>query len=331
MSIDTILNDWKKRVFKPVYWLEGEEEYYIDKLVKYAENHILTESEASFNRTVFYGRDANWADVINACRRYPMFSDRQIVIIKEAQQLKEISKLEGYVNAPLPSTVLIISYKEKKLDARTRFAKLIKEKGELVTTKKIYDTALPEWVNKLVVGLGYTITPKAIALLVDHIGNDLNRIENEIEKISINLKNRTSITEDDIEQYVGISKEYNIFELQNAIATKNLSKAINIIQYFKANPKAAAMQKILSSLYGFFSKVYTVFGINGGEDAIARQLGVSNFFIKNYMQASKIYSFDGVEKVLLLLHQYNLKSIGVNTARTEDHALLTEMVVKIMM
>lgn len=331
MAIEKIFNEWKKKVFKPIYWLEGEEEYYIDKLMDYAEHRILSESEASFNLTVFYGRDANWADVINACRKYPMFSDFQVVLIKEAQHLKEIDKLEAYFQKPLHSTLLVVAYKDKKLDARTKFAKLVKEKAEVFSTKKMYDSALPDWVNKMVTGLGYTITPKANALLVEHIGNDLSRIENEIEKILINVGSRKSITEEDIEQFVGISKEYNIFELQSALANKDMPKAIKIVQYFGANPKVAPMQLVLPSLYSFFSKVYMTYDISGGNDMMAKQIGVSPFFVKDYLKASKSYGFAGTEKILLLLHQYNLKSLGVNAARVEDADLMKELVVKAMM
>lgn len=331
MAVENILNDWGKKHYKPLYWLEGEETYYIDKVINYAEQKILSESEASFNLNIFYGKDANWVDVLNTCRKYPMFSDRQVVIIKEAQQLKDIDKLEPYFQHPLASTILVIAYKDKKLDARTKFAKLVKEKGVLVSTKKMYDSALPEWVNKLVSQWGLTITPKANALIVDHIGNDLSRIENEIQKIVINLGKRKSITEEDVEEYVGISKEFNVFELQSAIAEKNLAKAMRIIQFFGANPKAAPIQQILPSLYSFFSKVYIAFGVSGGDAEIAKHIGVNPYFAKSYLQASRTYGFAGVEKILLLLHQYNLKSIGINAAQVEDDELMKEMVVKMMM
>jgi len=228
-----------------VYWLEGEEEYFIDKVLHYAEHSILSESEASFNLSVFYGRDANWADVMNACRRYPMFSERQVVLLKEAQFMRDIDKLEPYVESPLSSTILVIGYKDKKVDGRTRFAKVLKEKGVMITTKKMYDNQLPDWTQEMVASKGLTITPKAVALLVDHIGNDLSRIEKEIDKITVNLGTRTSINEDDIENFVGVSKEFNVFELQSALGAKDLPKAIRIIQYFEANPKAAPIQLIL--------------------------------------------------------------------------------------
>lgn len=331
MSAASIIADWKKGRFLPVYWLEGEEEYFIDKVVHYAEHELLPESEASFNLTVFYGRDAAWADVINACRRYPMFAERQVVIIKEAQHMRDIDKLEPYLENPLSSTVLVISYKDKKLDSRRRFAKLVKEKGELVTVKKMYESELKSWTDELVKQRGLTMVPKALALLTDHIGNDLQRIENELEKLSLNLGERKSITEDDIEKYVGVSKEFNVFELQNALAVKDLSKALRIIQYFEANPKAGPIQLLIPSLYGFFSKVFMVFGAGSNNEAtLASALGVPPFTVKNYTAAARNYGYPGTEKVLLLLHQYNLKSIGMGAVSTEDSSLMKELVAKML-
>jgi len=200
MSAEKIIGDWKKGHYKPIYWLEGEEPYYIDQVVDHAEHHILTEAEAGFNLTVFYGRDANWADVVNACRRYPMFAERQVVLLKEAQHMKEIERLEGYIYNPLSSTVFVVSYKDKKVDARTKFARLLKQKGEMLTTKKMYDNQLPQWAGEMVERHGLSINQKALALLVDHIGNDLSRIQNEIEKLAVNLGSRKDSTEDDIEK-----------------------------------------------------------------------------------------------------------------------------------
>ncbi|NOT52040.1 MAG: DNA polymerase III subunit delta [Chitinophagaceae bacterium] len=331
MSVEKIINDWKKGSFKPLYWLEGEEDYFIDKAIDYAEHHILNESEASFNLTVFYGKDANWPDVINACRRYPMFAERQVVLLKEAQQMRDVEKLESYVENPLSSTVFVVSYKEKKLDARKKFAKLVKEKGILLTTKKMYESQLPEWTQELLRSKGLTISQKGLLLLVDHIGNDLTRIENEIDKLSVNLGQRKNITEDDIEKYIGVSKDFNVFELQTAMAAKDLARSIRIIQYFEANPKAAPIQLILPSLYSFFSKVFMVFGAGTtDEKTIAANIGVNPYFIKDYVKAAHLYTYTGVENVLLLLHQYNLKAVGVGNAGTEDASLLKEMVVKMM-
>src|SRR5215813_1470862 len=331
MADNKIITEWEKRNFRPVYWLEGEEEYFIDKIMNYAESRILTENEAGFNLTVFYGKDADWASVINACRRYPMFAEKQVVILKEGQQMRDIEKLEAYIENPLASTVFVVSYKEKKVDGRTRLAKLLKEKGVVLTTKKLYDNQLPEWTEELVESKELSISQKALMLLVDHIGNDLSRIENEIDKIAINLGKRKGITETDVEQYVGVSKDFNVFELQAALATKNLSKAIRIIQYFEANPKAAPIQLILPSLYGFFSKVFMIYGLNTrDEKTIATSLGINPFFIKDYVRTTGVYSYADVEKLLLLLSDYNLKSIGINNSGTTDASLLKEMVVKMI-
>lgn len=329
MSAEKIIADWKGSNFKPIYWLEGEEPFFIDEIIEFAENKILTEAEASFNLTIVYGKDTDWATVINACRRYPMFGNKQVVIIKEAQQLKDIDKLEGYIDNPLSSTILVVAYKEKKLDARTKFAKTIKTKGELFTTKKLYDNQLPTFINSLCQSHNLTISPKATAILLENIGNDLGRIKNEIEKLQVNLGTRKTITEDDIENYIGVSKEYNIYELQDALAKRNLAKAIKIIQYFEKNPKAAPIQLILPSLYSFFSKVYMLHkATTNDEKQLATLLSVNNFFVKDYIQAAKNYNYAATEKVLLLLHHYNLKSVGIQNINTNDAELMKEFVIK---
>lgn len=331
MSAEKIITEWKKGSFKPVYWLEGEEPFFIDQVVDYAEKHLLNESETGFNLTVFYGKDADWPSVANACRRYPMFAERQVVILKEAQQMRDIEKLEAYVDNPQPSTVFVVSYKDKKVDGRSKLAKVLKQKGEMLTTKKIYDSQLPEWAGQVVKQHGLSITQKALSLLVDHIGNDLSRIQNEIEKLAVNLNARKNISEDDIENYIGVSKEFNVFELQDAVARKDLPKAIRIVQYFEANPKAAPIQLVLPALYNFFSKLYMLYGIpNPDEKSAALALGVNPYFVKDYLAASRKYDYQGVERLLLLLHQYNLRSIGVNDGGTSDAGLLKEMLVKAM-
>ena len=331
MPVEKIINSWKKKNFKPIYWLEGEEEYYIDKLVDYAEHHILSEAESSFNLSVFYGKDADWAAVVNACCRYPMFAERQVVLLKEAQQMRDIDKLEAYINSPLASTVFIVSYKEKKVDGRSKLAKLLKEKGEMLTTKKMYDNQLPEWARELVQSKGYDISQKSVMLLVDHIGNDLSRIDNEIEKILVNLNGGKNISEDDIEEFVGVSKEYNVFELQDALVKKDLPKAIRIIQYFEANPKAGPMQLVLSSVYNYFSKLFSMFGMADLSENAVKSLFYNNVFAaRQALDAMRNFGYEGVESALLLLHDYNLRSIGVNSIAKEDASLMKEMVVKMM-
>ncbi len=331
MSAEKIIGDWKKKLYKPLYWLQGEEDYYIDLVMNYAEHHILPESEAAFNLSVFYGKDANWTDVVNACMRYPMFAEKQVVLLKEAQQMKDIDKLESYSENPLKSTIFVVSYKEKTLDKRTKLSKVITKAGEVFTSEKIKDYKLVEWVMEYMRHLQIDMNPKATALLVEFVGNDLSRITNEIEKITVNLSNRKSITEDDIEKFVGVSKEYNAFELQSALSNRNLEKAIKIIQYFEANPKAAPIQLVLPALYGFFSKLYSIYGMTDKSDAALRPLFYNNPFALNEAKLTmKSYGYEGVEKTLLLLHEYNLKSIGVNSLGVSGGSLLKELVVKIM-
>ena len=331
MSAEKIIGDWKKKLYKPLYWLQGEEDYYIDLVMNYAEHHILPESEAGFNLSVFYGKDANWTDVVNACMRYPMFAEKQVVLLKEAQQMKDIDKLESYCENPLKSTIFVVSYKEKTLDKRTKLSKVITKAGEVFTSEKIKDYKLVEWVMEYMRHLQIDMNSKATALLVEFVGNDLSRITNEIEKITVNLGNRKSITEDDIEKFVGVSKEYNAFELQSALSNRNLEKAIKIIQYFEANPKAAPIQLVLPALYGFFSKLYSIYGMTDKSDAALRPLFYNNPFALNEAKLTmKSYGYEGVEKTLLLLHEYNLKSIGVNSLGVSGGSLLKELVVKII-
>jgi DNA polymerase III subunit delta len=330
MKAEKIISDLKKGAFHPVYWLEGEEEYFIDNIIRFAEENILNESEASFNQTIFYGRDADWASVINACRRYPMFAERQVVIIKEAQAMKDLEKLEGYIEKPLSSTHLFIAYKGKKVDGRTKLARLLKDKAIHYTSKKLYENELPDWASQLVSSKGFTITNKALMLLIDHIGNDLSRISNEVDKMVLNLAGRKDITEDDIEQFVGISKEFNVFELQDALGKRDFYKAIRIANYFEHNPKAGPLQLIFPSLYGFFSKVQMVYGATGNEKSLAAQIGISEWKIREYINAAKKYDPHAIEKNILLLNQYNLKSIGIDDAGTSDGMLLKEMIAKMM-
>lgn len=331
MSFDKVLNDWKKKIIKPLYWFEGEEAYFIDQLIHYAEHHLLSDAEKEFNQTIFYGRDADWASIVNACRRYPMFSEKQVVILKEAQHMRDIEKLDSYVENPLTSTIFIVAYKEKNIDGRKKFGKLLKQKAEFISFKKLYDNQLPEWTMTMVKSKGYEITQQALRVVIDHIGNDLCRIENEIEKVWLNLGASHIIDVDAVEKYIGISKEFNVFELQDAIGKKEMPKAIRIIQYFSSNPKAAPIQQVLPSLYGYFSKIYALHSLSSvNEKMAATALGVNPFFVKDYLIAYKNYNLASVEKILLLLNHYNLRSVGVQDAGTEDAELLKELVIKMM-
>lgn len=331
MPAEKIISDWKKGATHPVYWLEGEESFHIDKITNAAEHTLLTPEESSFNYTVFYGKDSKADEIINACRRYPMFAERQVVVLKEGQHLKDIERLETYVSNPLETTIFIVAFKDKKLDGRSKLAKVLKSRAVIVTTKKLYDNELPDWTSQIVRERGLEIQAKALHMIVDHIGNDLQRIENEIDKISINLKGRKAITEDDIEEFVGVSKEFNIFELQSSIAARDLQGTLRILNYFDSNPKAAPIQLIFPILYAFFSKLYIAFTASSRDEyGIAAALGLKPYFAKQYIGAMQRYSFADVERVLIELHEANLKSLGVSRADTDDISILKEFVFKII-
>lgn len=330
MVAGEIIAEWKQGSFKPVYWLEGEESYFIDQVMDYAEHHILTEAEQSFNLSIFYGKDSDPVTVMHNCMKYPMMGLRQVVLLKEAQMMRDVDKLEHYIKKPLQSTVLVVAYKEKKVDGRSSFGKLVKNTGYFYS-KKLSDWDLPKWIGQMIQEQGVTMSPKAQLLLADHTGNDLSRLQNEVEKIKLNLKDRTNITEDDIELFTGISKEFNVFELQAAIAARNMARAIRIIQYFEANPKAGPIQLILPTLYSFFSKLCMIASMEKPSEATVRGLFYNNSFAaKEALHSYQLYGYSGVEQCILLLHHYNLRSIGVGDTGTENASLLKEMVYKMM-
>jgi DNA polymerase-3 subunit delta len=331
MTYEALTQDLKAGKIKPAYLLEGEEDFFIDQVSLFFEQRLLNDTEKEFNLIIFYGRDANWTEVVNACRRYPMFAEKQVVIIKEAQSMKSIEKLEAYLNNPLGSTVLVIAYKHGKLDGRTILKKLIEKQGVVLTTKRLYDNKIPDWIKSYANAQGHDITQKACILLTDHIGNDLSRQANEIDKLLLNLPAGKKIDEDDIEKYVGISKEHNIFEFQKALGSKDLPKVIQMLNYFTGNPKAAPLPMLFTVLYSFFSKVYAIVHLPARSDKeLASELKIHPFFITDYQKAAKIYRRTGIERALLILNEYNLRNIGINDAGTPGHELLKEMVMKMI-
>ena len=326
MKPESILAAWRSGQWSPLYWLEGDEDYFIEQLMSAAPDILLEPDQRDFNLTVFYGRDCQWPELINACRRYPMFAERQVVMLREAQTMKDLEKLESYLEHPTESTILIVGYKDKKLDARKRLSKLVKEKGVVLTTRKLYENELHAWAEQWVKSHKRKIDPRAQTLLIDHVGNDLSRLANELDKLVLNVPTSEMIAEAHIERFIGISKDYNSFELQRALGQRNLPKSLQIIQYFEANPKAAPIQLILPTLYSFFSKVMLVFSAGSGN--LAAALGVPPFAAKEYQQAAQSYGYGGIEQILLLLHEYNLRSIGIGDSGTSDGDLMKELVVK---
>ena len=326
-----IVNDIKNGNIKPIYFLMGEEPYYIDKLSEYIEQNILTEDEKGFNQTVLYGRDASIEDIVSTAKRYPMMAERQVVIVKEAQDLaKTIDNLENYAENPMPSTVLLICYKYKTLDKRKKLVKLIAKNGLVFESKKLYENQIGDWIKRVLQGKEYTIEPKATLMLVEFLGNDLNKINNELEKLKIVLPKGTQITAKHIEDNIGFSKDFNVFELQNALGSRNQLKAYQIVQYFADNPKDNPMVVTTSLVFSFFVKLLKYHGLKDKNPKnVAAVLGVNPFFLKDYDIALKNYPMKKVSAIVATLRDIDVKSKGVGANALPNSDLLKEMLVGI--
>lgn len=328
-KVKSIINDIKNGNTKPIYFLMGEEPYYIDVISKYIEKKVLSEEEKGFNQMVLYGRDVSVEDIISNAKRYPMMAEKQVVIVKEAQDLsRTIENLVGYAENPQPTTILVFCYKYKTLDKRKKLAKAVAKTGVLFESKKLYDNQVPDWIKRVLAGKGYTITPKAAQILVEFLGNDLGKVNNELEKLQLILKPGEQITPQLIEENIGISKDFNNFELQNAIGAKDIKKAFAIIQYFSQNPKNNPLVMTVSLLYSFFSKLLKYHALSNKGDA-AKALGVHPFFIKDYQTAARNYPMKKVSAIISAIREVDMKSKGVGAANLPQGDLLKELLVKI--
>lgn len=331
MNFEQIKSDLKNKIYYPVYFLAGEEPYYIDAISDIIENEVLSEAERDFNQTIIYGRDTNPVEIISMAKRYPMMANHQVVIVKEAQNIQKIEELEPYITKPLESTVLVINYKYKKVDKRKSFFKNIGKKGVLFESKKIYDNQIPAWIDKYLHNLGYSISPKAGIMLAEYLGSDLSKIVNEISKLILNIPEKAEINDELIEKNIGVSKDFNIFELQNAIGTRNIVKANRIANYFAANPKENPLVKTIVIIFGYFSKLLIYHQLKDkSKNNVASALSVNPFFVKDYQIAARNYSFGKLILIISFLREYDLKSKGVNSISTNDGELLKELLFKIL-
>ena len=348
MEFNDIMSELKKKVYRPVYFLMGEEPYFIDMISDYIEQNVLDESEKEFNQTVLYGRDISASDVVGAAKRFPMMSDHQVIIIKEAQNIKDLVAkekegakekdkekaklpLEAYIENPQKSTILVICYKYKTIDKRTSAAKIIDKNAVLFDSKKIYDNKVPDWINNYLKGKEYTVGPQASALLTEYLGTNLSKVSNELDKLMINLPPKSEITVEHIQTNIGISKDYNVFELQTAIGKKEVLKANRIINFFASNEKEHPMVMTVSSLYGFFCKLLTYqFLSDKSKPSIASALGVHPFFVGDYERAAKNFPLNKLKSIFSYLREYDLKSKGVDRGSATEGELLKEMVFKIL-
>lgn len=331
-EVKEIVADIKSRKFQPIYFLMGEEPYYIDNISKYIENNVLTEEEKGFNQMVLYGRDVTIEDIVGHAKRYPMMSDYQVIIVKEAQDLsRNIEKLVAYANQPQPTTILVINYKYKTLDKRKTLYKTLNKVGVVFESKKLYDNQVGDWIRSLLSGQNYTISPKAALMLTEFLGTDLSKIVNELDKLKIILPEGTEITPDHIEQNIGISKDYNNFELQNALGVKNVLKVNQIIKYFGENPKDNPMVVTVALLYNFFSKLLYLHGLNDKSPrSVASALKINPYFANDYITAAKYYPMKKVSAAISTLREFDVKSKGVGSNAVKQGDLLKEMMVRIM-
>ncbi len=315
---------------KPVYAFDGEEPYYIDLLCDVFENEVLQPHEKDFNFTTFYGKDADWAAVVNECRSYPAFAPRRLVILKEAAQLKGLTELENYILNPSPTTVFVIAHKYKKIDGRFGIVKAVKKKGIYLTFDKIKDYHLSDWILNYCTTKNIKITPSNAELLGTYLGTDLQKIVNELEKVLINVGERKEITAELIEKYIGISKEYNVFQYPSAILERNVEKSYRIANYFIANPKEVPMVLVTAMLYAQFSKLYQYhYAVPRPANEIASVLKIAPFVVKEYQKASALFSLPQTIEAIEIIHQYNLHAIGLNTA-TNNITLLKELTAKLL-
>lgn len=326
-----IVNDIKSGNIKPIYFLMGEEPYYIDKLSDYIEEKVLSEEEKGFNQTVLYGRDVSIEDIISTAKRYPMMAERQVVIVKEAQDLiRTIDKLDSYAENPMPSTVLVFCYKYKTLDKRKKLTKLLAKNGLVYESKKLYENQVGEWIKRVLSGKKYAIEPKASAMLVEFLGTDLSKINNELEKLQIILPAGSTITPKHIEENIGFSKDFNVFELRKALGERNQLKAYTIAENFAQNPKDNPMVVTTSLVFGFFIQLLKYHGLKDKNPKnVAAVLGVNPFFLKEYDVALKNYPMKKVSQIIGALRDIDVKSKGVGANAMSQSDLLREMLYKI--
>ncbi|MBK8557225.1 MAG: DNA polymerase III subunit delta [Lewinellaceae bacterium] len=334
MSFDEILRDVRAGKFQPIYFLHGEEPFFIDRLEAEIEAHALSEGEKSFNQSILYGKEVEPLVLLDYLRRYPMMSERQVVILREAQEMKGLSDLMGYVEQPMASTVFVVCFKHKKFDLNTKFGKALKNKVLLFESKRLYDNQLPDWLVSYAKSKSLKLEPAAVNMLAEYLGTDLAKVANEIDKLALNLPSGASVTPAHVQEYVGISKDYNVYELQKAFAFRDRQKVARIQLYFIANSKKNPFIVTIASLHAFFSKVYMLHFLKGKPDAEAvKALGLrSEWFLKDYKAAMPNYSFAQLVKILSILREYDLRSKGVDTdtTNTGEEELMKEMFWKIL-
>ena len=337
MKFEEIITSLKQKKYKPIYFLEGEEPYFIDEISNYIEQNALSDAEKSFNQSVLYGKDSNWKQVLDTVMRFPMMSAFQVVILKEAADLKDIENLSAYFEKPLPSTIFVVCHKNKKLDKRKTFGKNIGKNPNVVhfESEPIKEWDIEKWIQHFVQEKGFKMKAETQTMLKEYLGADLAKIANELSKLFLNIPKEKEITSDDVEKYIGISKDYNVYEFQKSLGKKNTLLAYQFVKYSEANDKANPLVLVIASLYNYFSKILILQNSQGlNEKEMAAAIGIYTQFPKkildDYALPLKNYSGKKIEKVFSILHEFDLKSKGINYSGGNHAALLNEMTAKIL-
>lgn len=334
-DLEIILKNIKNKVFSPIYFFHGEEPYYIDLIVKELENNILTEEEKAFNQTLVYGKDTTYTEILSLAKQYPMMGDYQVIIVKEAQDLKLNSEEQEtflkYIENPVASTILVFAHKHKKLDGKTKLSKTLDKHKMLFHSESVKDYNLAKWIQDECLKMKIKTAPNISHLLAEYIGNDLSRISNELHKIKLILNNDEILDEKLVEKHIGISKEYNVFELQKALGIKNSTTAMKITYYMSKNPKSNPLVMIIGNLFNFYSNIILYHTLRGqSPQEIASTLGINPYFIKDYDAAARFYPLKHATRVISILREFDLKSKGLGVNQTDDNELLKEMIYKIL-
>ena len=331
MNYKEIINSIQNKDLQPVYFLMGNEPFYIDRLANEFSKNVLSDEEKELNQVIFYAKDVSIEEVINESKQFPFGSKKRIVILKEAQQIKNIELLDSYLNNPQSSTILVICYKGKSIDKRKKFGKNLAKKCVIFESNKLYEDKIPSFILNYINDNGYTINNKATVILAEYMGSNLSKISNELDKLMLIISKEEQITAKHIEFHIGISKDYNIFELQNAIGQKDILKANRIINYFAKNTKDHHIIAIISSLFSFFQKVITYHFIEDKSAiSISKSLKINHYFINQYRKAAKNYNIKQLLCIFTYLKEYDLRSKGVNNKSTNQSELLKELIFKIL-
>lgn len=333
MNYENIVSDLGKKIYKPVYLLYGEESYFIDEITNFIAKNVLLEAERSFNQTILYGKDISVVDLTELCRKFPMMSNYQVVIVREAQDLKNVKDIDVYLENPMKSTILVLSFKNtKSVDKRLKFYKQINQKGLVFESKKLYEKDIYQWISTYLKKHELTIHPEALRLLYESIGSDLSRLSNCLDKLRITLfEGQKQIQTEDISRNIGLHRDFNVFELQKAIGTKDSYKAYKIVDYFGKDPRNNPMILNIVQLFDYFLKIMKYHRVKDkSKSDIASELGIHPYFVSEYANAARNYDLRKLVAIISYLREYDLKSKGVEANSIPEGDLMKELVYKIL-